>query len=96
MIKSFKNKNLEKLMKRGVGVRLQQKHVPQLRRILTSLNDLRHPSDVRKIFGTQGHYLSVYKGKSDYWAIRVNGNWRVTFELAANGDVTNVDYWDYH
>ena len=62
MIRSYKNKNLEKLMMRGVGVRLQQKHVPQLRRILTSLNDLRHPSDVRKIFGTQGHYLSVYKG----------------------------------
>ena len=46
MIRSYRNKNLEKLMMRGTGVRLQQKHVPQLRRILTSLNESSEPRDI--------------------------------------------------
>jgi proteic killer suppression protein len=29
------------------------------------------------------------------WAVRVSGNWRITFSFADN-DVENVDYEDYH
>jgi proteic killer suppression protein len=29
------------------------------------------------------------------WAVRVSGNWRVTFRFAENG-VYEVDYEDYH
>lgn len=29
------------------------------------------------------------------WAVKVSGNWRVTFRLASK-DVIEVDYEDYH
>ena len=29
------------------------------------------------------------------WAVKVSGNWRVTF-IFAGGDVDDVDYEDYH
>ncbi|RWJ04887.1 MAG: hypothetical protein EOR25_30035 [Mesorhizobium sp.] len=30
-----------------------------------------------------------------HWAVRVNGNWRVTFRFVGS-DVELVDYLDYH
>ena len=36
------------------------------------------------------------KGDSiDHWAIKVNGNWRVTFRFEGK-DAILVDYLDYH
>jgi proteic killer suppression protein len=29
------------------------------------------------------------------WAVKVSGNWRVTFSVAGR-DIANVDYEDYH
>ena len=30
-----------------------------------------------------------------FWSVTINGNWRVVFRFE-NGDVTDVDYLDYH
>ena len=30
-----------------------------------------------------------------YYAVRVSGNWRVTFRFE-DGDATDIDYVDYH
>jgi proteic killer suppression protein len=43
-----------------------------------------------------GLELHALKGdRKDSWAIRVSGNWRITF-IFSGSDVKDVDYEDYH
>ncbi len=43
-----------------------------------------------------GLNLHELKGnRKGTYAVKVSGNWRVTFQIAA-GDVFDVDYEDYH
>ena len=43
-----------------------------------------------------GLYLHELSGnRKGTWAVRVSGNWRVTFTWTGN-DVERVDYEDYH
>jgi proteic killer suppression protein len=40
--------------------------------------------------------LHALKGdRKGIWAVRVSGNWRVTFKFTGS-DVEDVDYEDYH
>jgi proteic killer suppression protein len=39
--------------------------------------------------------LHPLQGKQERWSVRVNGNWRLTFEFDGV-DVQIVDYEDYH
>ena len=48
--------------------------------------------DMNKI----GFRLHALKGDlANHWAVRVNGNWRLTFRFI-DGDAYVVDYQDYH
>ncbi len=43
-----------------------------------------------------GWKLHPLAGKfKDHWAVRVSGNWRLTFKFEGE-DATLVDYQDYH
>ena len=43
-----------------------------------------------------GFRLHALKGDlANHWAVRVNGNWRLTFRFI-DGDAYVVDYQDYH
>lgn len=43
-----------------------------------------------------GLYLHEFKGKrKGTWAVRVSGNWRITFRFEGE-DAVDVDYEDYH
>jgi len=43
-----------------------------------------------------GYQLHKLKGKKKtLWSIRVNKNWRLTFEFT-DGDIYILDYEDYH
>ena len=92
MIKSFKHKGLEKFFTRGVTNGIQASHAKKLRNQLylleasVSVNDIDVP----------GYDLHKLKGKrSDIWSIKVNGNWRLTFEFK-DGNVYILNYEDYH
>ena len=43
--------------------------------------------------GLQLHQLQA--GRKGAWAVKVSGNWRVTFTCAGK-DIDGVDYEDYH
>lgn len=74
--------------KRGI----QAKHADRLRLILGRLSVATTPADM-SLPGLALHELQgVRKGT---WAVKVSGNWRVTFAFAGV-DVTAVDYEDYH
>lgn len=92
MIVSFVHKGLERFFKTGSTAGIQAKHTSKLRIILEHLNTAKIVSDVN--FPNSG--LHQLKGdKKGLWAVKVNGNWRITFRFE-NENVSIVDYVDYH
>ena len=92
MIKSFKNKALEKLFFDDDRSKIKQDHIPKLLRMLDRLDASVNPQDMN----LPGYKLHELKGKKKgTWAVSVSGNWRITFEFEGN-DAINVDYIDYH
>lgn len=92
MIKSFRHKGLRLLFANGDARKIQAKHGPQLRLILSMLNAA---TTIRQM-DAPGLRLHMLKGnKAGRWAVVVDENFRVTFRFDA-GDVYEVDYGDYH
>ncbi len=92
MIKSFQHKGLEIFFKTGNVKGINPEHTKKIRRILAILDELVDISEIN----FDSYRLHKLKGELDgLWSMRVNGNWRITFEFK-NQDVYIVDYQDYH
>ena len=91
-IKSCRHKGLERFFTTGSKRGVQGKHADRLRLILGRLNAAADPRDL----GLPGLDLHELQGtRKGTWAVRVSGNWRVTFRFA-DKEVERVDYEDYH
>ena len=92
MIESFRHKGLGDFFYDGTKKGIQPKHADRLADILdtldaaVSIQDLNFP-------GSALHQL--LPKKDNRWAIKVSGNWRITFSFE-QGSVYQVDYEDYH
>lgn len=92
MIKSFRHSGIEKFFKFGSKAGIQPKHAVKLSRQLFALNQSKSAQDMNAP-GWDLHPLS--KNLRGHWAIKVNGNWRLTFTFDGE-DAILVDYRDYH
>ena len=91
-IKGFRHKGIERFFATGAKSGIQTKHADRLRLILGRLNVSASARDMN-LPGLDLHELrGARKGT---WAVKVSGNWRVTFTWAGE-DVNQVDYEDYH
>ena len=92
MIRSFRHRGLEDFFYDGTKKGIQPQHADRLADILdtlaaaTGVRDLAFP-------GSGLHPLQPRKSKR--WAMKVSGNWHVTFRFE-DGEVYEVDYEDYH
>ncbi len=93
MIKSFKDKETQKVFKQNYSKKLpesiQQRALRKLRMIdaARKINDLRMPP---------GNRLEALKGnRSNLYSIRINRQWRICFTWN-QGDAFNVEIVDYH
>lgn len=92
MIRSFSHKGLERFFTTGSKAGIQAKHANRLRLILGRLSVTSEPRDMN-LPGLDLHRL---KGtRQETWAVRVSGNWRITFNFAGK-DIEDVNYEDYH
>ena len=91
-IKGFRHKGLERFFATGAKSGIQAKHADRLRLILGRLNAATSPRDMN-LPGLELHEL--HGGRKGTWAVKVSGNWRVTFTWAGK-DADRVDYEDYH
>lgn len=92
MIKSFAHKGIKAFFETGTKAGIQAAHAPRLRLQLAALNRTKVPADM----AVPNWKLHPLKGNlAGYWAVTVNGNWRITFRFE-NGDALLVDYQDYH
>jgi len=92
VIRSFRNKALERFFATGDVRRLSVQNTRRIANILRSLDDSLRPEDVN-LPGFR-FYALVGRDKGRF-AIKVNGNWRITFGWT-EGDATDVDLEDYH
>ena len=93
MIKSFRDKETEKIINRQFSSKLPQniQHIARKKLIIldaaTKLNDLRIPP---------GNQLEALKGdRKSQHSIRINDQWRICFKWKA-GDAYDVEVTDYH
>ncbi|MCX5820282.1 MAG: type II toxin-antitoxin system RelE/ParE family toxin [Deltaproteobacteria bacterium] len=92
MIKSFIHKGLEDFFYDGTRKGVQAKHASKLEAILDRLDAANEIKDMNYPGSCLHLLLPKTKGR---WAIKVSGNWRLTFEFK-DGDALNVDVEDYH
>ncbi len=91
-ILKFRHKGLERFFIHGTTAGINAKHASRLRLILDRPNVASEPRDM----ALPGLELNPLKGdRKDSWALKVSGNWRVTF-MFSGSDVKDVDYEDYH
>jgi len=93
MIKSFRDKETEKMFNRQFSGKLQQNIQRVARKKLVildaapELNDLQIPP---------GNRLEALKGnRKDQHSIRINDQWRICFK-GSHGDAYDVEITDYH
>ena len=93
MIKSIRHKGLKRFFGSGKTSGILPQHSRLLSQRLAVLNRAKTIEDIRFFRNYDLHQL---KGKlSNRWSIKVNGNWRLTFEFTES-DVHVLDYEDYH
>ena len=92
MIRSFRNKALERFFESGDERRLSVQNAKRIANILRALDDSSRPEDMN-LPGMRFHTLTG-RGKGRY-AVSASGNWRVTFGWV-DGDVIDVNLEDYH
>lgn len=92
MIRRFRHRGLKRLYHDDDWSGLNAGHVKRIRRVLTHLDQASNPQDV----DLPGWRLHPLKGDLvGLWSVTISGNWRIIFRFE-NGEVTDVDYLDYH
>lgn len=92
MIRSFKDKGLERFFVTGDGRRLSVQNTRRIANILRALDDASRPEDMN-LPGFRFHSL-VGRDRGRY-AVNASGNWRITFGWSGD-DATDVGLEDYH
>jgi len=92
VIRSFRHKGLEDFYCEGSKKRIQPQHADKLGRILERLDSAEDIQDLN--YPGSGLHLLEPK-KQGRWAVKVSGNWRITFNFEQGG-AWDIDYEDYH
>jgi proteic killer suppression protein len=93
MIKTFGDKESEKILNRIRSKKLPNEIQDVLRRKLRMLNNAQDVNDLRI---PPANRLEKLKGDlEDYYSIRINNQWRIIFQWL-NNDAYDVKIIDYH
>jgi proteic killer suppression protein len=92
LIKTFRHKGLQRFFETGSKAGIQASHAEKQRLQLAALDQAQKPEDMSAPSWALHPLRGELKG---YWAITVNGNWRVIF-CFEGVNVILLDYLDYH
>ena len=92
MIKSFRHDGVERFFRTGSKAGIRPDHAKRLRLQLARLDAATGAADMR-LPGWDCH--SLKDDLAGHWAVKVSGNWRLTFTFEGT-DAVLVDYVDYH
>jgi toxin HigB-1 len=92
MIRSFRNKGLERFAETGDPSKLSVQNIGRVERILQALLVSRDAEEMN----LPGYHLHALSGRDKgRFSVRVTGNWRITFGWDGE-DAVDVDLEDYH
>ena len=92
-IKNFTHKGLKNFFYGDDRSGLNPNHVQIIEYILDAIEASHHPKDLKAAYPNK---FSSKTGSGDgVYSIKVNGNFRVTFQIESDG-ATLLDYRDYH
>ena len=92
-IRSFAHKGLKRLYLEDSAKGLAPDAVEKLRAMLTFLQDMQDPEQLRVFPLWKAHQLTGQRKGT--WSLHVTRNWRLTFQIE-DGEIVSVDYEDYH
>lgn len=94
-ITHFKHRRLRRFFRKRDRRGIPPQDAERLRQILTLLDTMTRLQDLRAFhISLAPHELAG--DRQGTWSLRVRKNWRVTFRIDEDGNVTNVDLEDYH
>ena len=92
MIRRIRHRGLRRLYEDDDLRGLDAQHIEKIARVLARLDGATEPRHMN----VPGLRLHPLRGAlAGYWSVTINANWRIVFRFE-NGDVTDVDYLDYH
>jgi proteic killer suppression protein len=92
MIRTFKNKAVERLFREGKVKGVPKELEKRIRVRLEVIDSAEVVDDIR----IPGYDLHELKGdRKGTWSIKVSGNWRITFNFE-NKDAYDIELEDYH
>lgn len=92
MIRRLRHRGLKRLYEHDDRRALNARHLEKIHRILARLDQASKPENM----DLPGFGLHPLKGEyAGFWSVTVQANWRIIFRFE-DGDVTDVDYLDYH
>ena len=83
----------EKALPGGQRERSASRCVDKLRAMLTFLEDMQEPQELRAFPLWNAHQLTG--DRKGVWSLHVTRNWRLTFRIK-DSEILNLDYEDYH
>ena len=92
-IRNFLHKGVKKLFLGDSPKGLPPDAVDKLRAMLSFLQDMRDPDQLRAFPLWKAHQLTG--NRKGTWSLHVTRNWRLTFQIR-DGEIVDVDYKDYH
>ena len=94
-IRTVLHKGLLRLMEDDDDRGLQAAVVPELRRILSFLQEMESEDELRTVPSWKAHLLTG--GRNGTWSLFVTRNWRLTFRIDQEAiEIIDLDYEDYH
>jgi len=92
MIVRFRHRGLRRFYERGDRSGLNPEHVDRINNVLGWLDQAERPEEMDLV----GLRLHALRGDlAGFWSVTVRANWRIIFRIE-DGNVTDVDYLDYH
>ena len=92
MIRRFRHRGLRRLFEDDDPRGVNRQQLERIKRVLARLSRASEPRHM----DLPGWRLHPLKGEwAGFWSVTVSANWRIVFRFE-EGDVTDVDYLDYH
>lgn len=94
-IRKVSHKGLRRFIEHDDTSGLPADYIEKIRNIVSFLQEMADPDEVRSIPGWRAHLLSG--DRQGTWSLTVSRNWRITFRVDLDdGEILDLDYEDYH
>ena len=92
-VRSIAHKGLRRLYEENSSKGLNADTVDKLRKMLTFLDAMHDPEDLRALPLWKAHALTG--DRKGTWSLHVTRNWRMTFRIE-DGEIVDLSLEDYH